>query len=125
MMACTPQGIGEVAYCREYPLPLGPKGGACTPSPTWTTLPAVEVVVVVVARGATDLMLMLALLVTEAPGPVRTAVPGSLGAPDLPATAIALAAVPGPQGTAIGTTINATSFDSRTLGMWFPSIERP
>ncbi len=124
-MACTPQGIGEVAYCREYPLPLGRKGGACTPSPTWTTLPAVEAVVVVVAREATDLMLMLALPVTEAPGPVRTAAPGSSGPPDLPAIAVALAVVAGPQGTAIGTTINAISFDSRTLGMWFLSIERP
>jgi len=117
-MACTPQDTGEVAYCREYPLPLGRREGACTPSPMWTTLPVAEAVVVAAVREATDLTLMVALPVMEAPGPVRTAVPGSSGVPDLPATAVAVAVVPGPQGTARGTTINATYLASKILGMW-------
>lgn len=75
----------------------------------WTTLPAVEVeaAVVAAAREATDLTLMFALPVMEAPRPVNMAIPGSWLPPDLPATAVAVALIPGPQGTARGTTINS------------------
>lgn len=120
MMACILRGIREVVYCKEYLLPSGRREGACTSSRMWTTLPAVEVeaAVVAAARGATELTLMFALRVMEAPKPVRIAVPGSLGVPDLPATAVAVALVRGPQGMARGTIINTTFLVAQTLDLW-------
>lgn len=128
-MACTHRGIGEVVYCKEYPLPLGRREGACTSSPMWTTLPAVEVeaAAVAAAREATDLTLMFALPVMEAPRPVWIAVPRSWEVPDLRATAVAVALARGPQGLARGTTID-TTYLTRLRRPWtcgFPSIGRP
>ncbi len=76
MMACTPPDIGEVVYCKEYPLLSGLREGACTLNRTRTLLRVVAAEAVVVLHGAHGATTVLGRMLT--PGPPVTEVPGSV-----------------------------------------------
>lgn len=90
MMACTLPDIGEVAYCKECPLPLGLREGACTLNQTRIILQVVEAEVVGVRHGApTTVPGRMLTPAPPVPGSVETVLQGPLEEPGL-LTAVAV-----------------------------------